>query len=578
MEQEALGVEISGDGRYLLSWGVDRILVWDFPARKLVRTLNKLDFSVYHAGFSPDGRYVLANGYQTAADQTEQEMAQFWDVATGQPVGERMKWRDHHGGSGADPLDRSCFRPDGLVVVTGGFPVRYWSVPSGKSLGVTTASRTYGGAERPVFRRDGRVLVTLPFGLQKHLLDVAPALEPAQQFAGPGPDIAHITPGPDGRTIATFQWSFTQYRRTVCLFDVTTGGVIGAPIDMDASPRPGHARCLPAFSADGRRVATGVGRYACQIWDAASGRERGPRLAMNAFVTALAFSPDGQFLAAGDWAGGVRLWNTATGQAVGAPIVHHGCIVRLRFSHDGRNLLVAGGPPGGRQGEARVWEVATGQPLGPPLDIEGVVNDAAFSPDGKSFVTGSWKLICWDTATSQRLWTTPGADETRQLAFSPDGRFVLSRLQSENAARLFDARTGLPTGPHMRHQMALTTAALSPDGRLVRTCSSDRTARLWDAATGLSLGPPWPNLTGLGAGCFAADGRSVWLAQGGELARWDIPAPLEGSAERVRLAVEAATLFSLDHYGGTLPLSSGLDETVWKRLQELGGPPGYFRR
>jgi WD40 repeat protein len=578
MEQEALGVEISGDGRYLLSWGIDQILVWDFPARKLVRTLNRLEFSVCHAGFSPDGRFVLANGYQTAADQTWQVMAQFWDVTTGQPVGERMTWRDHHAGSGGEPSDRSSFRPDGRVAVTGGFPVRYWSVPFGKSLGVTTASQTYGGAERPVFRRDGRVLVTIPFGLQKHLLDVAPALEPAQQLVGPGPDIADIIPGPDGRTIATFQWSFTQYRRAVRLFDVTTGGAIGAPIDMDASSRPGRAQCLPAFSADGRSVATGVGRNACQIWDAASGRERGPRLAMNSFVTALAFSPDGQFLAGGDWEGGVRLWNTTTGQAVGAPIVHNGCIVRLRFSHDGRKLLVAGGSPGGSQGEARLWDVATGQPLGPPLEIAGVVNDAAFSPDGKSFVTGSWKLICWDTATSQPLWTAPGADTIRTVAFSPDGRFVLARLQTENAARLFDARNGLPTGPHMPHQLALEHVALSPDGHLVLTCSSDRTARLWDAATGLPLGPPWANLTAIGSGCFAADGRSVWLAQGSELARWDIPAPLEGTPERVRLAVEAATRLSLDEYGGTLPLSSSLDDTVRKRLQELGDPPGYFRR
>jgi eukaryotic-like serine/threonine-protein kinase len=325
-------------------------------------------------------------------------------------------------------------------------------------------------------------------------------------------------------------------------------------------------------------VATGVGKNACQLWDTASGRERGPRMALDSFVTALAFSPEGHLLAGGDWAGGVRLWNTATGQPLGAPIVHHRCIVRLRFSNDGRKLLVAGGSPSGREGEARVWDVTTGQPLGSSLDIEGVVNDAAFSPDGKSFVTGSWKLICWDTATSRRLWTTPGADQIHQLAFSPDGRFVLARLPGENAARVFDARTGLPTGPHMRHQLALGQLALSPDGHLLLTCSRDRTARLWDAATGLSLGPPWANLTGVGSGCFAAEGRSVWLAQGSELARWDIPAPLEGTPERVRLAVEAATRLSLDEYGGTLPLSSSLDETVRKRLQELGGPPGYFRR
>src|SRR5262249_5879437 len=150
----------------------------------------------------------------------------------------------------------------------------------------------------------------------------------------------------------------------------------------------------PAFSADGRWVATGVGKNACQIWDTASGRERGPRMAMDSFVTALAFSPDGRFLAGGDWAGGVRLWNTATGQVASPPIAHPRSVGRLRFSHDGRKLLVAGGSLGGEGGAACLFDAATGQPLGRQLDIAGTVTDAAFSPDGTSFVTASRKLIC----------------------------------------------------------------------------------------------------------------------------------------------------------------------------------------
>src|SRR5262249_11250469 len=160
-----------------------------------------------------------------------------------------------------------------------------------------------------------------------------------------------------------------------------------------------------------------VGKNACQVWDTATGRARGPRLEMNATVTGLAFSPDGELLAVGDLDGGVRLWNTTTGQPAGQALANKHAVSNLRFSPDARRLLVAGGRPATIVGEARVWDVATGRPLGPALEIHGEVHDAAFSPDGKTFVTGAFQLVLWDAETSRQRWAAPVFAVTLQVAF-----------------------------------------------------------------------------------------------------------------------------------------------------------------
>jgi WD40 repeat protein len=141
------------------------------------------------------------------------------------------------------------------------------------------------------------------------------------------------------------------------------------------------------------------------------------------------------------------------------------------------------------EGEARLWDLASREPLGPVLDHSGEVNDAAFRPDGKVFLTASFQLRLWDTATSKELEPT-FAVQVSQAAFGPDAKTILARLVGDDVARLFDAETGKSIGSALRHQSQVSQAWFSPDGMLVLTASDDCTARLWDAATGLPVGLP----------------------------------------------------------------------------------------
>jgi WD40 repeat protein/serine/threonine protein kinase/tetratricopeptide (TPR) repeat protein len=143
------------------------------------------------------------------------------------------------------------------------------------------------------------------------------------------------------------------------------------------------------------------------------------------------------------------------------------------------------------------------------LEHHAAVPQAVFRPDGRAVLTGSMDGTAqvWD-ATSGRPIGPPlkHGNHTFTVAFSPDGRLILTG-GSDGKARIWQAATGRPAGPTLVHSGDIRSVRFSPDGRLVSTLSTDRTMRVWNIA----VRPAWSLAVhdDVVAADFSPDGRSL---------------------------------------------------------------------
>lgn len=122
----------------------------------------------------------------------------------------------------------------------------------------------------------------------------------------------------------------------------------------------------------------------------------------------------------------------------------------------------------------------------------------------------------------QAAYETPCGSPILWAEPSPDGRRFVTATEA-GVARIWDAATGQPLTPEMRHEKAIRHAAFSPDGSRIATASEDGTGRIWDARTGGPLTPPLRyhfSRIALHAD-WSRDGRTLAISGGVGAALWD---------------------------------------------------------
>ena len=341
-----------------------------------------------------------------------------------------------------------------------------------------------------------------------------------------------------------------------------------------------------ACSPDGAMILTGSGDQTARLWEADGGRPIGPPLPHLAGVNAAAFHPSGKFFATGDGAGVLRVWGVPPGGKL-HELANPGSVTGMAFSPDGR-LLLTGAATGANQNALSFWDVDGGRAarpsyLFPPWRRESWVTSLAAAPDGKTVYAGLQQVGSVYRLSLERRGRA-GMDShraKRALENGPQPRRALARhrLAVRQHRADWDAATGEPVGPPLRHDGHVNTVAFRPDGAVVLTGSDDQTTRQWDAKTGAPLRPPLRHGTGIQAAAFSPDGRLILTGGRNRFAQlWDAADGQPVGTPMEQGGAVSCVAFSPD---GRLLLVTGDDGAArfWHASSNRPiGPPLWHRR
>jgi WD40 repeat protein len=110
-----------------------------------------------------------------------------------------------------------------------------------------------------------------------------------------------------------------------------------------------------------------------------------------------------------------------------------------------------------------------------------------FSPDAKLLASANDDLLVWDATDGQLLHRIAQPCWVTALAFSPDGRTIVTG-HDDGSLRFWDARGQALVGEITAPASAISAIAYSPDGNTLVTAAEDRVVRTWDAATHKAIG------------------------------------------------------------------------------------------
>ena len=175
------------------------------------------------------------------------------------------------------------------------------------------------------------------------------------------------------------------------------------------------------------------------------------------------------------------------------------------------------------------------------------INAVAFSPDGRFVLSGGDDKVIklWESATGREIRTFRGhKDSVWLLAFSPDSRFVLSGSGDEII--LWDVSTGKEI-QQLSNGYLMRTVAFSPDGRHILAGGDKGNLKLCDVAIGKEIKTFTGHTDWINSVTFSPDGRFALSGSDDKtLKLWDIATGKEIRTFKGHAIPVTSVIFSSD--------------------------------
>ena len=255
-----------------------------------------------------------------------------------------------------------------------------------------------------------------------------------------------------------------------------------------------------SFSPDGKTIANGIGDD-IQLWDTHTGQHKHNISRGESSIFYLAFSPDGHTLASASISDNIQLWDPHTGkQKLTFDKKKHGYKTsiefspggpRIAFSPDGKTLAsTAVDNMRGTSKRIKLWNTQTGELLTVLEEdtqrLTEPVSAVQFSPDGQTLIGGSrdGTLHKWNLKTGECIQPFGRAAYGKLflLPFLPDST-TLARILRDNTIQLFNIETGEIVFTLTGHRDAVSSIALSSDGKTLASANNYKIIQLWDMQT-----------------------------------------------------------------------------------------------
>jgi WD40 repeat protein len=184
-----------------------------------------------------------------------------------------------------------------------------------------------------------------------------------------------------------------------------------------------------AFSPDDKRIASGSFDKTTKIWETNTGELLRTLEGHTDRVLGVAFSPDGKQIVSASSDKTLKLWETNTGELLKTLEGHEFAVTNVAFHPVGKRVVSGSGLNGGRASKIKVWDVQTGQELRTIMGNIAGLNPFSLSPQGTHLVSAnsSRTLNIHEVSTGKPLKMINRRYSTLLcLSYSPDGKRIVT--------------------------------------------------------------------------------------------------------------------------------------------------------